>query len=38
MGQRETGYRTGYRIGPTKVDERVKYLESLARALRQALM
>ena len=38
LGQREAGYRTGYRVGPAKLDERVEYLESLARTLRQALI
>jgi diadenosine tetraphosphate (Ap4A) HIT family hydrolase len=37
LGQRETGSRTGYRVGPTRLDERVEYLESLARSLRRAL-
>ena len=37
LGQRETGYRTGYRVGPTRLDERVQYLESLARDMRRGL-
>lgn len=37
LGQRETGYRTGYRVGPTRLDERVRYLESLARDMRRGL-
>ena len=37
LGQREAGYRTGYRVGPAKLDDRVEYIESLARALRRGL-